>query len=292
MTTEPLVQNAQDYFKNDPLILLAYGGSGTGKTQFAGSFGDRTLIIDLTGGLKTLNAPAFTNIYGKFNGLILPIREENDLSKKPPTVIDRISDAIDWMLDNRGDEFDTIVIDDCANLRVAAMQMAMQVNSDLGKSQSLVSTRKYGFPTPAVQDYGLEMSIVSWFMQTLTETCISRNKNLVVLAHERVEHGKAPGVGAAQPVTKIRPMFTGVNTDIGAFFDYVWYLNAEGSGAQMKVVARTVQSEIIEAKTRDGGVFPERYFNPNYPEIKSALAYYHEHNKAPDHKTFFKRNQS
>lgn len=286
------IQSAQEFFKDDPILMLLYGGSGTGKTHFAGTFGDRTLIINLTGGIKTLNAPKFTEIYGKFNGIVATITEGNDLSKQAPTVINQINDTIDEMLMKHGDDFDTIVIDDCANLRVAAMNLALQINYDLDKSKSLLHTRKYGMPVVAIQDFGQEMNIINWFMQTLVETCRAHKKNLVVLAHERVEHGKAPGVGAQQPVVKIRPMFTGVNTDVGAFFDYVWYLAAEGSGSQMKVTARTIQTEIIEAKSREGGLFPERYFNPNYPEMLSALKYYHEHNKAPDHKTFFKRNQS
>lgn len=288
MTTT--ISRLADLTNDDPLLLLLYGGSGTGKTHFAGTFGERTLIINLTDGLRTLSGPRFTEIYGKINPIVATIRESNDLAKQPPTVIDAINDTIDTMLDTRYDDFDTIVIDDCLNLRVNAMRLALQVNQDLGKSTSLASTRRYGFVTAAVQDYGQEMSIIEWFFRELVETCKSRKKNLVVLAHERVEHGKAPSIGAAQPITHIRPMFTGVNTDIGAYFDNVWYMTAEGAGDRMKVVARTVQTELIEAKTRDGGLFPERYFNPNWPEMKNALEYFRSTGKTPDHKTFFKRN--
>lgn len=288
MTTT--IQSLSELSNDDPLLLLLYGGSGTGKTYFAGTFGDRTLIINLTHGLRTLSSPKFTNIYGKVNPIVATIVESNDLSKQAPTVIDQVNDTIDQLLSTRSEDFDTIVIDDCANLRVAALNLALQVNHDLNKSGSLVSSRRYGFPTPAVQDYGQEMNIINWFFQTLIETCKAHKKNLVVLAHERIEHGKATSVGAQAPILQIRPMFTGVNTDVGAFFDNVWYMNAEGSGEQMKVTARTTQTEIIEAKTRDGGLFPERYFNPNWPEIKNALEYFRTNQKAPDHKTFFKRN--
>ena len=284
------IESLSEQANDDPLLLLDYGGSGTGKTHFAGTFGSRSLIINLTHGLKTLRSPKFTNTYGNINPIVATIVEGNDLSRQPPTVIDQINDTIDEMLNTRGDEFDTIIIDDCLNLRVNAMRMALQVNHDLDKSKSLLSTRKYGFFTVAVQDYGQEMAIIEWFFRELIETCKVRKKNLVVLAHERIEHGKAPSIGAQQPIIQIRPMFTGVNTDIGAMFDYVWYMTAEGSGDQMKVIARTVQTDTIEAKTRDGGLFPECYFNPNWPEMKNALDYFKTTGKLPDHKTFFKRN--
>jgi DNA replication protein DnaC len=63
------ITRGQDMIPKDSDTMLIYGSSGSGKTHFAGSFGDRTLYINIGSGISTLYGAKFQSMYGKWNGI-------------------------------------------------------------------------------------------------------------------------------------------------------------------------------------------------------------------------------
>lgn len=287
MTPTPkyTITNGQDLIPRESITALIYGDSGTGKTQFAGTFGsvendkyiagDRTLYLNIGAGINTLYAPKFTSMYGKWNGLRITELENMENIVGSDKKFDYLTDLLDAVDPST---YDTIVLDDSTALREMAANKALVINGETGKSQSITQAKKYQMPYSVVQDMGQEMDIMKWFFSTCTQAAKANNKNLIVLAHTRREYGKVPSVGQPAPIISIKPGFTGKDNKLSATFDYVWYFTFEAG----KYVAKTVGDDLIEAKTRDGGIFPQKFYNPNYPIIKRALDIYHNTGKVPD----------
>ena len=249
----------------ESLTMLIFGGSGTGKTYFAGTAGSRTLFINIGAGMATLQAPDFTDKY-KVDPLVvtIPIGMESH---------DTITDTLDYYIQSKSDEFDTIVIDDASSLNKSAMYKAIQVNSDLNKSQTLANYKSLGEIVPGIQDYGEEMNIVADFLRQYTEIAKGANKHLIVTAHERLTYRKAQKPNDPPTLVKIRPAFTGQTfpDQVPGYFDEVWRLTVVGRGASLRHRITTQPSEILTAKSRHGGVFKEEEQDLDFPTIVQRI---------------------
>lgn len=257
LITEAIRLSAMPFAES--LTMLIYGGSGTGKTYYAGTAGSRTLIINIGAGLATLQAPDFTNKY-KANPLVatIPIGMESH---------DTITDTLDYYIQHKADEFDTIVIDDASSLNKSAMYKAIQVNEDLNKSQALANFKKLGQLAPGIQDYGEEINVVGDFLRQYTEIAKAANKHLIITAHERLQYRKAQKPNDPPILVKIRPAFTGQTfpDNVPGFFDEVWRFTIIGRGASLRHRITTQPSEILVAKSRHGGVFKEEEQDLDFP---------------------------
>jgi len=256
----------------ESLTMLIYGDGGTGKTHFAGTFGNDVLYINIGAGISTLYAPRFKSKWGEWNPYLFNVTKDD----KDPFV--SVCDAIDDCLDNAPDVH-TIVIDDASTLGKMAMEKAIKLNFDTKKSQTQTMLSKHNIALPTIGDFGTQMNVMETFMGTYIEACKSMNKNFVVLAHAKSDY-KRDKPSEPPTLISIKPLFTG-NNRITAFFDFVWYMEVDGAADQARFRARTGRTQMIEAKTRWGGIFPDRYDNPNYPEIKNALEEYHTTGKIP-----------
>jgi hypothetical protein len=249
----------------ESLTLLIYGGSGTGKTYFCGTAGSRTLIINIGAGLATLQAPNFTDKY-KVNPLVATIPVGMDSH-------DGICDTLDYYIQSKSDEFDTIVIDDASSLNKSAMYKAIQVNEDLNKSQALANFKRLGQLAPGIQDYGEEINVVGDFLRQYTEIAKASNKHLIITAHERLTYRKAQKPNDPPTLVKIRPAFTGQTfpDNVPGFFDEVWRFTVVGRGASLRHRITTQPSEIIVAKSSHGGVFKEEEQDLDFPHVVQRI---------------------
>lgn len=245
--------------------MLIYGASGTGKTYFCGTAGDRTLYMNIGSGIATLQSPAFTTKH-QSNPLVVTI-PLGDSSH------DMVCDTIDYYLQKRRDEFDTMVVDDASALRRGAMIKAVQINADLNKSTTLAQAKKHGHIVPAVQDYGEEMSVVESFLSDYTEIAKSHNVHLILTAHERLTYKKGGKIGDPPVLTKIRPGFTGQTfpDTVPAFFDEVWRFSVVGKGSSKRYRITTEGSELVTAKSRHGGVFKEEEESLDFPTVVKRI---------------------
>lgn len=253
-------------------ILLYYGASGAGKTYFAGTAGDRTLFVNIGDGLETLLSPGFTSRYPSAKGMIVvDIREYNP--KSTEQAFDIIIKAINHALNIFGDKFDNIVMDETTALRRFAINKAMQLNTAARTNASGRGDRLKEFAKPDIGDYGTEMQMIEWFLGQYIPLFKERNKNFIMLAHERQIYGKPARIGDEAPLKRVVPGFTGKTFPdvVPAYFDDVWRAEVVGAGSNKVYRARTAGSTIELAKSRHGGIFESVEPDPNYLKLLAKI---------------------
>lgn len=261
--------------ENDPVNILYYGGSKTGKTWFLGTAGDRTLLIDTGDGTTTLNSKLFKEKVGS-NPIIVSIREKIGSRGVPEVAdaFDHVCDAIDYALANFPNDFDTIACDDLTALRKFAMNKGLEVNQQTGKSQTKKNiVDKYDFIIPAVQDFGVEMSLIEQFLANYITITRSHGKNFIVAAHQRYTFGDKKGIGEAPVVKEVRPAVTGSQfpDTITALFDNVWHAERVSGGDSAVYRARINGDEITVAGTRHAGIFKTVEQDPNFLKLLARI---------------------
>lgn len=254
---------------------IIYGNSGTGKTFFGGTAGSRTLFLNAGDGIETLKSPLFRDKI-KADPIVVNIGEKiNERGVvNDATAFDLMCDEIDKALTHIPAEFDTIVVDDLTAIRSYAMNKALEINSATNKSQTLKNiVERFDVIVPAVQDYGMEMTMIKWFLQSYTAIAKDHKKHLIVMAHERRTYEKGRNIGDAPSLRKISVGVTGQTfpDEIPALFDNVWHSEAIGGGDNTVYQLRTQGDEILTAKTRQGGIFNVVEKNPNFLAMLQRL---------------------
>lgn len=251
---------------------LIFGGSGTGKTWFAGTAGPRTLFVNIGNGIRTLESIGFLKKYpDAAQMLTVDVTEKLTHTGLPEaaTAFDTISDVVDFCLDKRSDEFDTIVIDDASALKQFAMNKGLELNQKIGKSQSLSKGKQLELQVKAIQDYGIEMDLIEQFLDGYCRICREAGKNFIVTAHERTIYKKGDTPGEIPTIYKIKPGFTGQTfpDQVPRHFDWVFHSEVVAAGGGPVYRMNTVGDEIITGKCRDAGVFQTIEKNPNLKEM-------------------------
>ena len=265
------------------LSAIVYGKKGCGKTSLAASGGDRTVFIyagAAISGAKTIRSPWFKDKFGT-NPFIVELHEDLNEKRMPKkaTLFDQVTKAMDWWLENRIDDWDTMVIDDAANTRKAAMFKEFEINQAADLSTTWTQTERYTIPMPGIQDYGQEMKIMQWLVETYIEILEAAGKNFLILAHERYTFSKSKDskgniiVGDSDIISSIRPGFVGktLPDDITTNFDEVWHLTKIGTGDSGIVKLDCYGDDQILATTRHAGVLKSFEKNPNFKEIMERI---------------------
>ena len=258
---------------------MIYGQKGCGKTSFAATAGNRTVFVFVGAGIsgaKTLKSPWFREKFGT-NPFVEEIHEKLNEKRLPikATLFDQITRKFDWWLENRIDDWDTMVLDDIANTRKAAMFKGFEINKDAGLSSAWANTEKYIIPMSGIQDYGQEMKVMQWLLESYIEIFESAGKSFLVLAHERYTFSKSVGrdgkpiIGEKDIIDKIRPGFVGktMPDDITANFDEVWHLTKIGTGDSGIIKLDCYGDAQILASTRHAGILKPTELDPNFKEI-------------------------
>jgi hypothetical protein len=261
--------------KDEGVTLLLYGNSGTGKTFFVGSAGDRTLIISPSNGLATLKSKLFRETV-KANPFIEEIPEEVYSEITSAKSFDLYSDIIERYLDKHSADIDTIVVDDATAFRRYAMNKALEMGGKMGTSKTgdKLKSNKMEIVVPAVQDYGMEMNFVEQFIRHHADNCKQLGKNFILTAHEKILMEKGANIGDMPVVRKIMPGFTGQKfpDDITGLFDLTWHTETKGSGDKVYYQIRTQPDNVIVAKTRQGGLFPAFFEKqPSFVDVVKAV---------------------
>jgi len=253
-------QRLSDVKVGTATTTLIHGGSRSGKTYLIGTCGSRMVYIYFTvgEGIDTLKSPGFTKRYPDCNPIVVPIHETNEVK-----AFDAVRQTIDFMVDNRRDEFDFIAVDEATAFRRHAMWKGIEISSVEGRSETLTKTQNrkdlpQGFFLPVVQDYGAEMGLMEWWTATYTDDAKESGYHLIVAAHSRYIYEKSgKKISDAEVLTAIKPGFTGKTfpDDITRYFDNVFYMEKVGGGTNVQYRLRIHGDEIITAGTRYGGVF-------------------------------------
>jgi len=267
----------------ESVIMLYYGGSGVGKSVFAGTCGPRTLIINIGNGITPLlSGWARKRYYQDGLPIVATISEEMDRKTGffvAADAFDKVKRAIDWAMDKFPDRFDTIAVDDATALKAFAMNKGLEVNEDFQRSKTAAQAKKeknYGLYIPAVQDYGAEMDFIDKFCADTVKFCREEKKHFVLTAHERFTYKALKdqsGKKIGEEIDKTRPGFTGRTfpDEITAHFDLVWRAEAIRTGGGSVYRAQTEDRMNIKAKTRYPGVFKDPEIEPNFLKIVAQI---------------------
>lgn len=284
MTFIPDMKRVNDTPPGTIIIGLIHGAKGSGKTWYAATAGNRSVHITINAsntGIETLRSKLFKEKVGT-DPFHIPLYQELGDDKLPidkAKLFDDICRTIDWLFINKYDDFDTIVIDDVTSMKKAAMFKGFVISSQEGLSEALTRVGKHIVPLPGIQDYGQEMKIMQWFMDTYIPIFRKENKNLLLLAHQRITYEKARNnqggilVGAPDVIDKVRPGFTGKSfpDDIIADIDEVWHMEKVGSGKDAQHRLRIYGDEQILCSTRHPGSFNNLEINPNFLEMWNRI---------------------
>lgn len=258
--------------QDNSVTLLLYGNSGTGKTGFLGTSGDRSLIITPRHGLATLQSKWFKE-YAKAN----PFIEVVDFPDKPSAATyDKYCDIIDLYLEKHFDEIDTICVDDATAFRRAAMDKGLELGGkfETSKTKSKMEAIKSDIAVPAIQDFGMEMRLVEMFVRGTADLCKQKGKNFIMTAHERNVFNKPESIGGIATLRKVSPGFTGQTfpDEITGLFDLTWHTDTQGSGDRIFYRIQTQGDSVVVAKTRWGGLFPTLFEKqPKFSDVVNAV---------------------
>jgi len=256
------------------IAMLLYGGSGTGKTFFSATCGNRTLHIDCEDRRATIQSKLvqekyhYNPIYKAFQEVAMP--------DGGALALDNITLFVNDAIDKYEDEFDIVFLDGTTAFRRFALNKALELNKKIGKSKTL--DRNKALPTEvefvdvSIQDYGAEMNMVLNFIIKMKEYCSSANKHFIMTAHERVTL-KDSKVGSEPVIHSIRPGFTGRTfpDDVTGQFDLTWHTEVEGQGDTRKYLARTEGDSALIAKSCFPGLFPVKYYSPDFQATVKAI---------------------
>ena len=235
----------------DPLQVLLWGESGTGKTVRAHTF-PRTRTLDFDGGMLSVYWAIKKGIIDKDPEEIISARiregEETDERGpygfiKRPGALDRATDQIDeWVEDF--DSWDTLIIDSATVLNEMCMLKGMQGMKSMGLSESFNKAQTAKMYIPRIQDYGAAKNMFKQFIDWVR----SIDKNLIVICHQ-YEDTTASGI-----VRMYQPLLIGsLREEISKDFDEVWQsFVGEDKKGNRQFMIRTVGSKKYKCKSRLG----------------------------------------
>ena len=248
----------------ESISLLLYGQAKTGKTDFSGSAGERSLYIDVGRSVETFHGASFRERHGSYKGFYVPIIEnsgkKNYLVPDVAEAYDKVCDTIDEAVDKLAGKIDTIILDELTGLSRFAQNKALEINQGMGKSKAFDASKKWDMNIPGVQDYGGEMSLIKQFLAGTIDKLKANNIHFICIAHERWIFKTQEVNGKqveTQIVSKILPSFTG-KKDIDTvpnLFDLVWHTNVARSGDKQVYRIDTEGTDILTAGSRYGGIF-------------------------------------
>lgn len=263
------IKRLNDSPPGEAITCLIWGASKTGKTDFCGSAGSRTLFVNIGRGIETLYSPGFRKRRGIVNPYVVDVMEkmgERGIFDEA-VAYDIVCDIIDYFIKYKRDEIDTVVIDDVTQLRKAAMHKALETSGALGKSKTLKNVvEKFNALLPAVQDYNVEMSFIEQFVSGYTIICKNAGLHFIMTAHERYSFEQQKNIGDVPVIRKISPGFTGRTfpDEVTGHFDWILHSIAVGAGDNTVYRVETKGSEKVTAGVRHDGVFKQTENNPDF----------------------------
>jgi hypothetical protein len=261
--------------------ILLFGPGGTGKTFTAATAPEPQWWLTPGGKneLKTAFSPRFLKKHGRKEMFITSVHEDREKGQMGdnPSGYDRCCDAVDGFLEwNERDHMgvQSIIVDNATVLEEYMMNKAIMAEYVLAgsKDKSVLSIeRNYGIRKPHDSTYGGAQSFMDRWINWLRELPF----HLVFVAHDRMEF-EQDEEKRKRKLLRVLPEFVGAQrTSVPNKFDNVWYAMVSGGGRSQTWGIQTERDEVIQAKTRVGGILDATYErDPNIAEIiKQFRAY-------------------
>lgn len=259
--------------------FLIYGGFGTGKTFASGTMPGQVyhLVFGGPNELKTLRSPDFMGMYPDAAGKHHFDYVKENLGARG---IFQAANAYDWACDRldeallaeeKGDfKFDSLVLDGATGLRSFGMNKAIEITSDMAASQqktALQRLKNHGIIIAGDNDWGAEQSLTMKFLNWVFEL----DKHLLIITHEwrQEKHDRKT---RESTIVQVSPLFTGKHrVDVPAMFDNVWRFTVSGGERSRVFEVQTVGDDVVDAKTRYGGLLSAVERNINFTDAIEAF---------------------
>lgn len=262
--------NLNDLVLTESICAMFYSRAGVGRTHLIGGAGSRNVIFSDRNGLATLKNPKFKAQHPNVNPMIELV--DTDRRIDAPKMFEAMKNRIDFWLDKRHTEFDTLSIDDMTAVNMAARNLAITVNGLTGRSKTVekIGNIYKGEVVMTESDFGTEMGFVFNFLSSTASFCRQMGKNFIVGAHER--HVWLKKKGEESELIGIVPLFIGKQdpTSNNTHFDLVARGTREGKEATSKVRWQFVPDKVISAKDRYA-VFNTYEDNITWPQIEKRV---------------------
>lgn len=246
------------------VFALGYGGSGTGKTHFAGTLGDLgyVLVIDIDKGYKTLTKPNVPGITQKMrdNLVICSFDQFKDLDTAAHLVAD--NDPIKWSkaLSTKDHQveikksFDWIVWDTWSELQwTMSQQLRKQEGLLSGDMGSKIEFRK----NIGIQHWGMLTDLNKLAIEQLRDITYDGGPNQLFFMQEKIDKNDELGVVEKGPA--IHGKMVG---EMPTYFDIVFHTATDAVG---NFTATTKRKGGWPAKTRLGE--GKEYKNPTAKQL-------------------------
>lgn len=272
--------------------VIIVGRPGSGKTVVAGTFPGpfRWLAADGETCIKSLKwAFKEGHMTIKSQKDLVAYAPVEDMTKEyyqaNPQAFNKMTDMVDfWFSPEEVGKWEggTLVIDSASQVNQWAMNMALQINSQLPKpdrplsgSHAINVKAKLNI-IQGKQDYKSAMALFETFITDIRLQCARHNRNLVLLCHEHHEEERDEDSGTVRLIG-VKPALHGQLRDtIPKSFDDVWYMQVyNGKDFKVQVHADPVR----DAKTRWGG-FMKKEEPADYKYLIQKVRDYHALGKA------------
>lgn len=245
-----------EWSPGEPVQVLVYGKSKSGKTEGAGTF-PRPVFLDFDDGCATLRSPGFIARHG-FRDAFYETFKERNIKDGIVLTHNAFDDACrffdEWMkptgkwttgdktYDIGRDQFDTWIIDSGTTLVEFASHKAIIIMGGRG-SKAFEKGKSSGLIAMEQGDWGAERSLTEQFISMVKDS----GKNVVLICHERMYENKKEGI------TQIVPMLTGQSVEkVPLKFDEVYNLRVRPDGLTTKRYLQTVTDGMRIAGSRYG----------------------------------------
>lgn len=279
----PQYVEAKDIPTGNSVRALISGVPGAGKTEFVFTAGEGTLLINTGKGIETKDSIGLKSRNPDWSRLRVVDLDKMFTTKgelpSPQQMVDAICDTV-YHATRTQPWLKTVAIDDMTEFRFYALARGMQINKELGRSQSEEASKKYDLPLPVVQDFGTEMNIVEDFLRWLNEDAYNKEYNIIITSHTRHVYKKPVDANGkiimGQPgiLVKELPGFTGQTFPdyIPRLFSIVGQLepnvsNEGGNRPRLRLVGGSDKC----VKHRYSGILPEYMDNPRFDTILEAI---------------------
>uniref|UniRef100_A0A6M3L8R6 Putative ATPase domain containing protein n=1 Tax=viral metagenome TaxID=1070528 RepID=A0A6M3L8R6_9ZZZZ len=247
ITIEP--KSVQDYIPEWYDILI-YGGSGTGKTEFVGSFADagEVLTIDTDGGILTQKTSPRLAHKDRLHFIDLSSSLEGyETNQSAPWLIvhqvinDLASKGSFGKLTPR-----TVALDSLTTVAACCMKHVLVIN-------------KRPFGPPQYQDWGKQMEL----LRELILTGRRAKMNFICVAHEQYDRDEISGKAWCLPLVTGK-----LAGQIGAHFDEVYNTYVVQAGLKREYKMHTKPTGLVTAKSRFDLASP---VDTNYSSLKGCI---------------------
>ncbi len=253
------------------LLAIIFGKAGLGKTVLAHRFPGSTRTLDFDDGLLSVQWGIKEGVIEKDKGDIIyknfpKPRDFEDYKYVLSTALNQLDQWI-WEEIVEGKSWTTLIVDSATTVNEFAKAQGVHHTAiEMGmEKDAWVKFKESGLMVPHRSGWGTSGTAFQQFIMG----CMAFGKNVIILAHERIDEDKNGSVQSIQPA------FIGrMRSEMPGLVDEVWNMDMKTKQGETTRYIRTVGTNIITAKSRLGCL--ESLHDADFEDIIETVAEFYE----------------